>query len=112
MTNRTAWLGLVALALLAACSKQAPPPAPAAGDEESAPAAVVQPTPAPTYDSAKVAEMAAGMLVMIDDSPQCQTFRDQLQALANAPAGTPPSVAPSAIVAQANEAGCAKKYGK
>ena len=56
--------------------------------------------------------MATGMLVMIDDAPQCQTFRDQLQAIANAPAGTPPSVAPSAIVAQANEAGCAKKYGK
>jgi hypothetical protein len=56
--------------------------------------------------------MAAGMLVMIDDAPQCQAFRDQLQALANAPADAPPSVAPSAIVAQANAAGCAKKYGK
>ena len=113
MTNRTVWLGLVALALLAACSKQAPPPATAAADDEkSAPATAVQPTPAPTYDSAKVAEMATGMLVMIDDAPQCQAFRDQLQALANAPAGTPPSVAPSAIVAQANAAGCAKKYGK
>ena len=113
MTNRTAWLGLLALALLAACSKQAPPPATAAADdEESAPAAAVQPQPAPTYDSAKLAEMATGMLVMIDDAPQCQAFRDQLQAIANAPAGTPPSAAPSAIVAQANAAGCAKKFGK
>ncbi len=113
MTNRTALLGLVVLALLAACSKQAPPPAATvADDEESTPAAAVQPQPAPTYDSAKIAEMATGMLVMIDDSPQCQNFRDQLQAIANAPAGSPPSVAPSAIVAQANEAGCAKKYGK
>ena len=111
MTNRTGWLGLVALALLAACSKQAPPPAPVA-DQESTPAAVAPPPPAPTYDSAKVAEMAAGMLVMIDDAPQCQAFRDQLQALANAPADAPPSVAPSAIVAQANAAGCAKKHGK
>jgi len=59
-----------------------------------------------------MAEMATGMLVMIDEAPQCQTFRDQLQAIASAPAGTPPSVAPSAIVVQANEAGCAKKYGK
>ena len=100
------------MALLAACSKQAPPPAPAATDQESAPAAAVQPPPAPTYDSAKMAEMATGMLVMIDEAPQCQTFRDQLQAIASAPAGTPPSVAPSAIVVQANEAGCAKKYGK
>ena len=113
MTNRTALLGIVVLALLAACSKQAPPPATAAADDEkSAPAATVQPTPAPTYDSAKVAEMATGMLVLIDDAPQCQAFRDQLQAIANAPAGTPPSVSPSAIVVQANEAGCAKKYGK
>ena len=113
MTNRTAWLGLVLLALLAACSKQAPPTAAADDDgKESAPAAAVPPQPAPTYDSAKVAEMATGMLVMIDDAPQCQAFRDQLQALANAPADAPPSVAPSAIVAQANAAGCAKKYGK
>jgi hypothetical protein len=104
---------LVLLALLAACSKQAPPTAAADDDgKESAPAAAVPPQPAPTYDSAKVAEMATGMLVMIDDAPQCQAFRDQLQALANAPAGAPPSVAPSAIVAQANAAGCAKKYGK
>lgn len=111
MTNRTALLGMVVLALLAACSKQAPPSAPVA-DQESTPAAVAPPPPAPTYDSAKVAAMATGMLVMIDDAPQCQTFRDQLQAIANAPAGSPPAVAPSAIVAQANEAGCAKKYGK
>jgi hypothetical protein len=113
MTNRTTLLGLVMLGLLvAACSKQAPAPAPVAADEETAPAAA-QPEPAaPTYDSAKMAKMATGMLVMIDEAPQCQTFRDQLQAIADAPAGTPPSVAPSAIVAQANDAGCAKKYGK
>ena len=112
MTNRTTLVGLVVLGLLvAACSKQAP--APVAADEATAPAAVAQPEPAaPTYDSATMARMATGMLVMIDDAPQCQAFRDQLQAIANAPAGAPPSVAPSAIVAQANEAGCAKKYGK
>lgn len=99
--------------LVAACSKQEPAPAPVAADEKAAPAAAVQPEPAaPTYDSATIAKMATGMLVMIDEAPQCQAFRDQLQAIANAPAGSPPSVAPSAIVAQANEAGCAKKYGK
>jgi hypothetical protein len=101
---------LVVLGLLvAACSKQAPAPAPVAADEETAPAAATQPEPvAPAYDSAK---MASGMLVLIDEAPQCQTFRDQLQAIANAPAGSRPPVEPSAIVAQANEAGCAKKYG-
>lgn len=114
MTNRTTLVGLAVLGLLvAACSKQAPAPAPVAADEEAAPAAAAQPEPAaPTYDSATMARMATGMLVMIDEAPQCQAFRDQLQAIANAPAGSPPSVAPSAIVAQANEAGCAKKYGK
>jgi hypothetical protein len=112
MTNRTALLGMVALVLLAACSKQAPPPAPAAAGADSAPVAVVPPPPAPTYDSARLAELATGMLVMIDETPQCQTFRDQLQAIIDAPAGSPPGVAPSAIVAKANEAGCAKKYGK
>ena len=112
MTNRTALLGMVVLALLAACSKQAPPPATAVTGEGSAPVAVAPPPPAPTYDSAKVAEMAKGMLVMIDEAAQCQPFRDQLQAIADAPAGAPPAVAPSAIVAQANEAGCAKKYEK
>ncbi|MDH4167731.1 MAG: hypothetical protein OEY13_07190 [Gammaproteobacteria bacterium] len=114
MTNRTTLVGLAVLGLLvAACSKQAPAPTPVAADEEAAPAAAAQPEPAaPTYDSATMAKMATGMLVMIDDAPQCQAFRDRLQAIANAPAGSPPSVAPSAIVAQANEAGCAKKYGK
>jgi hypothetical protein len=113
MTNRTTLLALVMIGLLvAACSRQAPAPAPIAADEETAPAATAQPEPAPTYDSATTARMATGMLVMIDDAPQCQTFRDRLQAIADAPAGSPPSVAPSAIVAQANDAGCAKKYGK
>jgi hypothetical protein len=112
MTNRTTLVGLVVLGLLvAACSKQAPAPAPVAGDEATAAAAQPEPA-APTYDSATMARMATGMLVMIDEAPQCQRFRDQLQAIANAPAGTKPAVAPSAVVAQANEAGCAKKYGK
>ncbi len=113
MTNRTTLAGLVVLGLLAAaCSKQAPAPAPGAADEETAPAAA-QPEPAaPAYDRARLARMATGMLVMIDEAPQCQTFRDQLQAIANAPAGSRPPAEPSAIVAKANEAGCAKKYGK
>lgn len=100
------------MALLAACSKQAPAPASAAADDEESAPAAVRPQPAPTYDGAKMAEMATGMLVLIDEAPQCQAFRDQLQAIASAAAAAPPAVTPSAIVAQANEAGCAKKYGK
>jgi hypothetical protein len=53
--------------------------------------------------------MATGMMVLIDEAPQCQTFRDQLQAIADAPEGAPPAASPSSIVVQANEAGCAKK---
>jgi hypothetical protein len=107
MTNRTTLVGLVALGVLvAACSKQAPAPAPA-NDEEAAPAVAAEPEPAvPTYDRAA---MATGMLVLIDTAPQCQTFRDQLETIARTPADQPLAVEPSAIVAKANEAGCAKK---
>ncbi|MBK6349569.1 MAG: hypothetical protein IPF50_07065 [Proteobacteria bacterium] len=59
-----------------------------------------------------MAEMATGMLVMIDDAPQCQAFRDRLQALISAlrTRHRPPRRArASAIVAQAKAAaGCAK----
>jgi nitrous oxide reductase accessory protein NosL len=107
MTNRTTLVGLVALGLLvAACSKQAPAPTPAP-DEMAAPAVAAEPAPAaPTYDRAA---MATGMLVLIDTAPQCQTFRDQLEAIAKSPADEPMALEPSAIVAKANEAGCAKK---
>ncbi|MEY2919049.1 MAG: hypothetical protein RL261_354 [Pseudomonadota bacterium] len=109
MTNRTTLVGLVALGLLvAACSKQAPAPAAPADDEESAaPAVAAQPEQhAPNYDRAA---MATGMLTLIDTAPQCQTFRDQLEAAAKAPVDQQLPLEPSAIVAKANEAGCAKK---
>ena len=112
MTKRTTLAGLAVLGLLAAaCSKQAPPQAPSAAVEAPPPAAATPP-PAPTYDRAKLARMATGMLALIDEAPQCQAFRDQLQAIVDAPADAPPAAAPSAIVVQANEAGCAKKSGQ
>ena len=92
--------------LVAACSKQAPAPVPATDEEATTPVAP-QPEPhAPTYDRAA---MATGMLSLIDTAPQCQTYRDQLEAVAKTPADQPLTVDPSAIVAQANDAGCAKK---
>lgn len=107
MTNRNAWLSVLAVAILAGCSKQPPPPAADTGVEDEAPGATAEPEPAaPVYDRAK---MASGMLALIDPAPQCQAFRDQLQALAAAPADQPPAAEPSAIVAQAHAAGCAKK---
>ncbi len=93
--------------LVAACSKQAPAPAPDDDEEVAAPAAAAQPEPhAPNYDRAA---MATGMLSLIDTAPQCQTFRDQLETIAKSPADQPMALEPSAIVAKANEAGCAKK---
>ena len=107
MTKRNAWLTVLAAMVLAGCSKQPPPPAADTGADDEAPVAATEPAPAaPTYDRAK---MATGMLALIDPAPQCQTFRDQLQAAATAPADQPGAVEPSAIVAQANAAGCAKK---
>jgi PBP1b-binding outer membrane lipoprotein LpoB len=108
MTNRTTLAGLLAFGLLlSGCSKQAPAPVPAADDGETTPPVAAQPEPhAPTYDRAA---MAAGMMSLIDTAPQCQTFRDQLEAAGKTPADQPQSVEPSSIVAKANEAGCAKK---
>ncbi len=109
MTNRMTLAGLLAVGLLlAACSKQAPTPVPADDEEEGATTAVApQPEPhAPNYDRAA---MATGMLMLIDTAPQCQTYRDQLEAASKTPADQPLAVEPSAIVAQANDAGCAKK---
>ena len=107
MTNRTVVAVWLAVGLLAAgCSRQTPAPAPA-DDEEAAAAVVAQPEPhAPTYDRAA---MSTGMMSLIDTAPQCQTFRDQLEAAGKTPADQPLALEPSAIVAQANDAGCAKK---
>jgi hypothetical protein len=107
MTYRTTLAGLLAVGLLVtACSRQAPAPAPAT-DAEPTTAVAPQPEPhAPNYDRAA---MATGMLSLLDTAPQCQAYRDQLEAIAKTPADQPVAVEPSAIVAQANEAGCAKK---
>jgi PBP1b-binding outer membrane lipoprotein LpoB len=108
MIKKTALTGLIALALLAAaCSKQAPPTA-AQDDEEgvttSAPAPAPQPEPSTDH-----AGQAAGMMSLLSSAPECQSYRDELQAIADAPAGTKPAREPSLVVAAAHDAGCSKK---
>jgi hypothetical protein len=107
MTKRNAWLSVLALLLLAGCSKQPPPPAPDTGtDEDTTNVSAKQPPAGRPYDRAKV---ATGMFEMIDQAPQCQTYLDQLRAAAAVPSDQPVPVEPSAILVQAHAAGCTRK---
>jgi hypothetical protein len=109
MTIRTYALpGLLALALLAGCSgKQEPAAGPATADDEKESATTAAPPAAqPAKDYAK---MALGMMSLLAEAPECQSYRDELQAIADAPAGTKPAREPSLIVAAAHDAGCSKK---
>jgi PBP1b-binding outer membrane lipoprotein LpoB len=106
MTKKTALTGLIALAFLAAaCSKQAPPTA-SQDDEEEVTTSAPAPQPEPSTD---YAGQAAGMMSLLSSAPECQSYRDELQAMADAPAGTQPAREPSLIVAAAHDAGCSKK---
>ncbi len=100
--------GLLALALLAACSGKQEPPAGAAVDdeEEETVGTPAPPAPAPTKDYAK---MAQGMMSLLTEAPECQSYRDELQAIVDAPAGTTPAKEPALVVAAAHDAGCSKK---
>ena len=108
-TYRFALAGLLALAL-AACSGKHPPAAATDDPEEDAEATVAAPAPAPaaepSYDYAKLAE---GMHPLLANKPECQRFHDELQAIIDAPAGTPPARDPALIVAEAHDAGCSTK---
>jgi hypothetical protein len=100
--------GLLALALLAACSgKQEPAGSAVVDEEEQETAAAAAPSaPKPPKDHAG---MAQGMMSLLADAPECQSYRDELQAIVDAPAGTEPAKSPSLIVAAAHHAGCSKK---
>jgi hypothetical protein len=106
--KKFALTGLLALAFLAACSgKQQPPAAtPAAADEEQEPPVATEPAPEPPKDYAK---QATGMMSLLSAAPECQSYRDELQAIANAPAGAQPAREPAQVVAAAHEANCSKK---
>jgi len=101
MMKRTALVGVMAMTVLAACSKSTPPEAPA--DAAATPPAKA----APSIDRAK---MAAGLLDLLDTAPQCQSFRDRLDEAGKTPADVPLDVdTMNQIVAAAHAAGCSKK---
>jgi hypothetical protein len=99
---------LLALALVAACSGKQEPAAGAATDveEEESAGTPAPPAPEPSRDYAR---MAQGMMSLLADAPECQSYRDELQAIVDAPAGAAPVREPSHVVAAAHDAGCSKK---
>jgi hypothetical protein len=99
---------LLALALLAACSGKQQPAAGPAIDEEKEIVGTPAPAPAPKSPT-DYAGQAAGMMSLLADAPECQSYRDELQAIVDAPAGTKPAKEPSLVVATAHDAGCSKK---
>ena len=110
MTKRLALAGAVALAMLAACSK--PAPAPTVEDDEEAAEAVVAPAPEPPKPSMGPADYPAKLLPLIDERPECQPFRDELEAAGKVESADPLPIdmnEVNKIVARAGEAGCAKK---
>lgn len=108
MTKRTSLLGVMMLAMLAACSKQAPPEQPAEANAVPPPVAPPPDEPVPIERAQKV----AGLLTLIDTRPECEKFRTQLED-----AGKVLTVNPmqsdvnkmNQIVADAHAAGCSRK---
>ena len=105
--KRTGLMCVMAVAVLAACSKAPQQPvAPAAETAATPPAATTEPAAPPAMDRAKKAE---GLLTLIDTAPQCQTYRTQLEEAAKAPADSFTPIDMNQIVADAHAAGCSKK---
>lgn len=104
MKTATALVGVILLATLAGCSKKESTDE-AAADKAPPPAAADALPPRKTH-----AEKAAGLMVLIDTSPQCQQFRDQLEAAGKVPDDQELSNdSMSMIVAEAYKAGCSRK---
>ena len=110
MTKRLALAGVMALAMLAGCSK--PAPAPSVADDEEEVAAAVAPQPEPTKPSMGPADYPAKLMPLIDERPECQPFRDELEAAGKVQSTDPLPIdmnEVNKIVARAGEAGCVKK---
>lgn len=110
MTQRLALAAVMALAMLAACSK--PAPAPSADDDQEETAAVATPQPEAPRPSMGPADYPAQLLPLIDTAPQCEQFRAQLEAAGKTTSTDPLPVdmnEVNRIVAAAHEAGCTRK---
>lgn len=104
MKTATTLVGVIVLATLAGCAKKSPTDE-AAADKAAQPSAETKaPQPKKSH-----AEMAADLLALIDTAPQCQQFRDQLEAAGKTPDDQPLSAdSMSMIWAEAHKAGCSK----
>jgi hypothetical protein len=104
MNRVTVLVGITVLAVLAGCAKKE---APQVQDEDEARTATqsvpAAPKPEPKIDLSKA---ASEMVALIDPSPQCQQYRDELQAKGT---GVGPVDELSEILVQAYKAGCGKK---
>ena len=110
MKRRLALAGVMALAMLAACSK--PAPAPSVEDDQDEPADVVAPRPEPKTPSMGPADYPAKLIPLIDERPECQPFRDELAAAGKVESSDPLPIdinEVNKIVARAAEAGCVRK---
>jgi hypothetical protein len=110
MTKRISLLGVMALAMLAACSK--PAPAPSADDDADEAAAAVAQQPEPPQPSMGPADYPAKLIPLIDERPECQPFRAELEAAGKVQSDDPLPIdmnAVNKIVARAGEAGCTRK---
>lgn len=105
MNKPIALVGLLALALLAACSK----PAPTEAQSKATPGAAAEPAAKPATGRA---EYLTKVLSTIDTTPQCQPFRDQLEQAGRVQAEELSSDEMNEvndIVGQAYAAGCLRR---
>jgi hypothetical protein len=110
MNRLTALVGISVLAVMAGCAKKEAPQVQEQGDAATAAGTAPQPAPATTSPLAKDrSKAAADMVAFIDPSPQCQQYRDQLEALGRTP-GPVDDLSP--IYVQAHKAGCVIKKQK
>jgi hypothetical protein len=110
MTKRISLSGVMALALLAACSK--PAPAPSLQDDAQASTPAVAPQPEPPRPSMGPADYPAKLIPLIDERPECQPFRTELDAAGKVQSDDPLPIdmnEVNKIVARAGEAGCTRK---
>jgi hypothetical protein len=110
MTKLRALAASAALVMLAACSK--PAPSPSAEDANGAAAAAAAPQPQAPGPSMGPADYPAKLLPLIDERPECQPFRAELEAAGKVQSADPLPVdmnQVNEIVARASEAGCTRK---